>query len=106
MNFIDLLWPKSFKEWNFFYDLHEKNLFNKKSFYELINNIKLYKENINNKKFIDKKIVGLLFTWVNIFSWIEEMYRNWSVNINWLNEKDDLNDYYNELIAEIWILFS
>lgn len=46
MNFEEVLWYKSFKEWNFFYDLHEKDIFNKESYLDLVKNIRLYKENI------------------------------------------------------------
>lgn len=106
MDFIKLLGSKSYKEWNFFFDLNEKNIFNKKSYDELLYYIRSYKDEISNSNLIDKNIVNMLFMWVTTFSWIEEMHRNLTIRIKWLTSDDDINDYYNELIAEIWLLFT
>lgn len=101
MNFEEILWTESFKEWNFFYDLHEKDLFNKEAYLDLIKNIRLYKESIKNSLFINKDIISTIYIWMNIFWWINNMFYDKKIIVKWIQNWDEFNDYLDELNFEV-----
>ena len=106
MDFIEMLWHKSFKKWNFFYDLQQLKTFNKLAYDKLIKNIILYKKDIKNKKDINKNIISQIYIFMWIFIWIIRDFEEWKYDIIWIEKKEDLFDYYEELDWEIILLLT
>jgi len=106
MKYIEIIGTKSFKEWIFFYDLHKKYSFNKKWYEELIENIKTYKASIKNSIYINKNIIKFLFISMWNFSGMVDMLRDREININWIKDWEELNNYYDDLYVEIMQLMN
>lgn len=106
MDFVKKLWMESFKEWSFFYDLHEKDLFNKESYNQLLQDISAYKYTIKENELINKNIVKMLYVWINIFWGKNNMFHDKEISILWVKNWDEFNDYLDELNFEIMQLLS
>ena len=106
MNFTELLWPGSYKKWNFFYDLHESNYFNKKAYKETLRNVSLYKNNIFSDTKLNKKIIWHIYLHMWLIIWTIKDIDMWKYEISWLKNQEQLYDYYEELDWEVMLLFS
>ena len=106
MDILNKLWPKSFKEWNLFYELVENNNFVKESYDNLILHIREYKKLIRNNNEIDKKIIKHLYVFMWIFIWIINDVQQWKYEILNVKDWEQLNDYYDGLYVEIMQLMS
>ena len=104
-NFEEILWWKSFKEGNFFYDLIELDKFNLNSFNELLKNVDDYRDIIYWNKNINKEIVKYLYISMNKFIQIINSTKQWNCKIKWIPKWKKLFDYYEELIDDIRSLF-
>lgn len=101
MDFIEKLWTTSFKKWNFFYELHEFLRFDQNLYDNLYCDLLKYSEFIEKEDVIDKNIMKNIFNWMNILSWIETMYHEWKIVVEWVSS-DDLYDYQEKLILLVF----
>jgi hypothetical protein len=104
--FINLLWTKSFKDDNFFYNINNNLIFNIELYNELILNIKQYKIEFKNKTYIHKDIVKNFYVNMIKLSEIEKNYHDNNINIIWVNNSDELYNYYDDLSVEFMQLLS
>lgn len=101
MNFEEVLWYKSFKEWNFFYELIENNKFSINSYNELIENLKKYRDITKKDVNINKDIIQQLYIFMRLYIWTIRDYEEWKYIIYWVKNAEELFDYYEELDTEV-----
>lgn len=87
MNFEEVLWYKSYREWNFFY--------------ELIENLKKYRDITKKDVSINKDIIQQLYIFMRLYIWTIRDYEEWKYIIYWVKNAKELFDYYEELDTEV-----
>ena len=105
MDFSKKLWTKSFREWNFFYEMHEKLHFDKNLYNEFLENIILYAKNIKDDIYVDKDIMKNLYNCMNLVWWIERMYHENKIQVTWITI-EELYDCNERMTIEIYNLLS